>query len=57
MKKQPNYKAIFFLGITFIGAGVVFIASEDGRSGGVVMGIGALCMIIGIKNKDKWRKR
>jgi hypothetical protein len=56
-KKEPNYKAIFFLGITFIGAGVVFISAVNAGLGGAFIGLGALYMIIGGKNRDKWPKK
>lgn len=56
MKKQINYQAIFFLGLTFIGAGVVFMAAVNPGLGAAFIGLGALYMIIGGKNKDKWPK-
>lgn len=57
MKKQINYRAIFFLGITFTGAGVVFISAVNSGLGGAFIGLGVLYMIIGGKNKDKWGKK
>lgn len=57
MKKQINYKAIFFLGITFIGTGVVFLSAVNSGLGGAFIALGVLYMIIGGKNKDKWRKK
>tara|TARA_Y100000310_G_C19963421_1_gene482215 strand:- start:110 stop:283 length:174 start_codon:yes stop_codon:yes gene_type:complete len=57
MKKQINYQAIFYMGITFVGAGVVFMASVNAELGAALMAIGGLNMIIGGKNKDKWPKK
>ena len=56
MKKQINYKAFFFLGLTFVGAGVVFISSVKSGLGFAFIGLGIVWMIIGGKNKDKWKK-
>ena len=56
MKKQINYKAIFFMGITFVGVGVVFIASVGSGLGVAFIGLGVLYMIIGLSKKDKWKK-
>jgi hypothetical protein len=53
---EKDYKAIFLMGITFIGVGVVFMATINPGLGGAFMGIGCLFMIIGGKNKDKWKK-
>ena len=55
--KQTNYKALFFSGITFVGAGVVFMTSVNAVIGGSLIGIGIAFMIIGGKNKEKWPKK
>jgi hypothetical protein len=60
MKKQKNninYQSIFFMGISFVGLGVVFIAAVNEILGVSFMIIGILNMIIGAKNKDKWPKK
>ena len=57
MKKQINYMAIFFLGITFIGAGVVFISAVNSGLGGAFIGLGVLFMVIGGTNKGNWGKK
>ncbi|MBW2989378.1 hypothetical protein KY358_03610 [Candidatus Woesearchaeota archaeon] len=54
--KETNYKGIFFSGITFVGAGVVFMTSVNVGLGAAFIGIGIMFMIIGGKNKDKWKK-
>ena len=56
-KKEINYKAIFFLGITFIGAGVVFMSAVNAGLGGAFIGLGVLYMVIGGSKKEKWPKR
>lgn len=54
--KETNYKALFFSGLTFAGAGIVFMASVKAALGGALIAIGMAFMIIGGKNKDKWKK-
>ena len=54
---MKNYKALFFSGLTFAGAGVVFMASVNPGVGGGLIVIGITFMIIGGKNKDKWDKK
>tara|TARA_Y100000310_G_scaffold144610_1_gene143845 strand:+ start:149 stop:325 length:177 start_codon:yes stop_codon:yes gene_type:complete len=56
-KRETNYKAIFFMGVTFVGVGVVFMTSVNSGLGVAFMAIGGLNMIIGGKNKDKWKKK
>ena len=48
-KRTPNYRALFVLGITFLPIG---IATENPG----MWGLGAVFMIIGAANKDKWGK-
>jgi len=60
MKKQKrgiNYKAFFFLGITFTGAGVVFMSAVNAGLGTAFIALGIVYMIIGGINKDKWPKK
>lgn len=57
MKKQTNYKAMYFSGITFLGVGVVFMASVNPGLGVAFMAIGIALMITGWKNKDKWNEK
>ena len=60
MKKQKNninYQAIFFMGVTFVGAGVVFMTSVNAGLGAAFIAIWAVNMVIGGKNKDKWPKK
>ena len=55
MKKQNfDYKALFILGISFIGVGVVFLAAVNKAIGIAFIAMSIIYMIIGLKNKDKW---
>lgn len=56
-KKEPNYRALFAVGITFLGAGVALTAATGVGVGSGLVGLGAVFMIIGAKNRDKWTKR
>ncbi|MBU1164201.1 hypothetical protein KKA15_01390 [Patescibacteria group bacterium] len=56
-KKEINYQAIFYFGITFVGVGVVFMASVNPGLGAAFIAIGGMNMIIGMKHKDKWPKK
>jgi len=55
-KAQINYQVFFFMGLTFVGTGVVFIAAVNSGLGVAFMGLGIVWMIIGWTNKDKWKK-
>ena len=58
MKKQKiNYKSIYYMGISFVGLGVVFIAAVNEILGASFIVIGISNMIIGGKHKDKWPKK
>ncbi|MCP3682868.1 MAG: hypothetical protein GY861_09280 [bacterium] len=57
MKKQINYQAIFYMGISFVGLGVVFMSAVNAGIGAAFIGLGAMYMIIGGKNKEKWPKK
>ena len=56
MKQEKNYQALFVSGITFMGAGVVFLTTINRGIGAGLIIIGAVMMIIGGKNKNKWQK-
>ena len=57
MKKQINYRVFFSMGVIFVGVGVVFTASVNSGLGVAFMVLGGLYMVIGGKNKDKWKKK
>jgi hypothetical protein len=54
-KKELNYKAIFLVGITFVGAGVA-ISAATGAAGIGITGMGVVFILIGVRNRDKWKK-
>ena len=56
-KKQPNYRALFASGAVFLSAGAAFMISVNRGVGAGLMILGGSFMIIGGKNKDKWRKK
>lgn len=54
-KKQPNYRALFASGAVFFCAGAaITISANSGVGAGLVI-LGGSFMIIGGKNKDKWK--
>ena len=53
-KKKQNYKAIFVVGIIFIGSGIAVSSATKTVAGIGMMGIGIIFMFIGLKNRDKW---
>ena len=60
MKKTPkktDYKTMFILGTIFLGIGVTLLATINTGLGSALIGIGAIYMLMGAKNKDKWRKK
>jgi len=56
-KNQPNYQALFASGVVFFCAGAVFIISVNGGVGAGLMILGGSFMIIGGKNKYKWKNK
>ncbi len=55
-KREPNYKALFYLALFFIAFGIVVrnfpYATKFATI--VFIAIGGLFLIISLKNKDKW---
>jgi hypothetical protein len=54
-KKQPNYQALFASGVVFLSAGAALTISVNRGVGAGLMILGGSFMIIGGKNKDKWK--
>jgi hypothetical protein len=52
---RTNYLAIFAMGVTFVGAGVVFLAAVNPVVGIFLIGVGVANMIVGIIHKEQWR--
>ena len=56
-KKETNYQALFYMGITFVGTGVVFLAAVSRAIGAALITVGILNMIIGGKHKETWKNK
>ena len=55
--KKINYLALFSMGIILIAVGSVFLSSSNKGVGVAFIALGALYMIIGGKNKEKWQRK
>jgi phosphotransferase system glucose/maltose/N-acetylglucosamine-specific IIC component len=55
-KIEPDYRAIFILGVIFAGSGSAMI-STSGISSMGMFGLGLIYMAIGIANRDKWKEQ
>ncbi len=56
MKRTRDYNKKFYIGIIFVGTGVVFLTSVNKALGAAFIGIGGICMILGgkiIKEKNE----
>jgi len=53
MKKEINYRALFFSGLAFIGSGVVLMITL-GPVGVALIGVGIAMIAIGVKNREDW---
>jgi hypothetical protein len=56
-EKQINYQALFVAGIIFLGAGAMYLISVNSGVGAGLMILGSSFMVIGGKNKDKWKNK
>jgi len=59
--REPNYRAFFILGISFIPIGcawiVIALSNEIPPVTGIpFLGLGVIYMAIGLANRDKWKK-
>ena len=52
--KARNYKKLFFVGIVFIGAGIV-LTSSAGVVGTGLLGLGIAFLVIGAKHRGEWK--
>jgi len=53
MNKKVNYRALFFVGMTFVGAGVA-LSMSIGAVGYGLLGVGIAMMAIGIARRGEW---
>ena len=56
-EKQPDYRALFASGVVFLGAGATFMISVNRGVGAGLMVLGCSFIIIGVKNKDRWKNK
>ena len=51
---KTDYRALFFMGITFTGVGVTLSVATDNPGLYGISALGIIYMITGIVNRDKW---
>jgi len=51
---KTNYRALFFMGVTFTGAGVALATSTENPGLYGITALGFIYMITGIVNRDNW---
>ena len=54
--KEPDYRAFFIMGICFLPMGIIFTTSISPAFISF-LAMGLLYMIIGLANRDKWKKK
>ena len=52
--REINYQVFFYLGISWIPIGCVFMIAINTVLGIAFMGMGASYVVIGLANRDKW---
>lgn len=55
-KKDSDYRVMFVFGTALIGAGIALLAALNRGFGAAFIGTGVLFMLIGMSNKDQWKK-
>ena len=53
-KKEPNYRALFVIGLSFTGAGISLAAAGLIITGISILAVGIVFIIVGITNRKKW---
>jgi hypothetical protein len=53
--REPNYRVLFVIGLSFLGAGVSLSAAGLTSTGIALTAVGSVFLIIGISNRKKWR--
>ena len=51
---QTNYRALFFMGICYIGSGTAIAISTENPGLYGLAALGVVFMIAGLTNRDKW---
>jgi hypothetical protein len=52
-KKEPNYRALFVVGLSFTGAGTSLMAAGLEATGIALLALGVVFFIVGISNRKK----
>lgn len=55
-KKNPDYRALFIIGITFLGAGVAISTASGWPAGVGLIGVGVVFEVIALKHRDQWKR-
>ena len=60
--EETDYKTFFIMGIAFLPTGfammmVYFLAETPFEIGLPLFALGLICLIVGLVNRDKWKKR
>lgn len=53
-KREPNYRALFVIGLGLMGAGISLSVIDIFAAGISLLSVGILFFIIGISNRKKW---
>ena len=53
---EPNFQVFFTMGISFLALGIVLSVAVGPAFFGFV-GLGIIYMVIGLANRDKWKKK
>lgn len=55
-KREPNYRALFYLALFFFALGIVARNFSHAKSVAIIffIAIGGLFLFISLKNRDKW---
>ena len=54
--REVDYQSFFVMGLSFVGLGIVFTATINPGFLGITV-LGVIYIILGWKNKDKWKKK
>jgi amino acid transporter len=57
IQEDPNYQAFFYIGMSWLPIGIVFMVILNTGLGIAFLGLGAAYITIGLANKDKWKKK
>ena len=53
-KKEPNYRILFVVGLSFTGAGISLTTAGLTATGIAILVVGIVLFVIGISNRKKW---